>query len=113
MRGGARLRNNLIRHLQTSSRRSPLGPRQAAVANLAVRYAALPPCTCGYLGGAASGALGRTVRGREGRRRLHGTARRVRLHRDVFRCSARLVVIPRPISAVVVGIMGMIMFGLR
>jgi hypothetical protein len=46
-------------------------PREAAVANLAVRYAALPPYTCGYLGGAASGALGRTTRGREGRRRLH------------------------------------------
>jgi hypothetical protein len=33
-------------------------PRAAAITNLAVRYAALPPYTCGYLGGAASGALG-------------------------------------------------------
>jgi hypothetical protein len=54
----------------------------------------LPPYTCGYLGGAVSRALGRTVRGREGRRRLHITVRRIRLHRDVFRCPTRLVIIP-------------------
>jgi hypothetical protein len=46
------------------------------------------------------------MRGREGRRRLHNTARRVRLHRDVFRCPARLVVIPWSITAIVPGFMG-------
>jgi hypothetical protein len=33
----------------------------------------LSPYMCGYLRGAASGALGRTARGREGHRRLHDT----------------------------------------
>jgi hypothetical protein len=32
-------------------------PRLAVVANLAVRYTTLPPCTCGYHEGAAFGAL--------------------------------------------------------
>jgi hypothetical protein len=93
MRAGAAIRLTLIsppanEQLLVSRR------REAAVANLAVRYTALPPCTCGYLRGAASGALERTTRGREGQRRLHDTAQRVRLHRDVFHCPARLVVIP-------------------
>jgi hypothetical protein len=54
--------------------------RLAAIVNLAVRYVTLPPCTCGYLGGATSGALGRTARGLEGRRQLHENARRARLY---------------------------------
>ena len=32
-------------------------------ADLAVRRLTLPPCTCGYLGGAASVALGRAAQG--------------------------------------------------
>jgi hypothetical protein len=57
----------------------------------------LPPCMCGYLGGATSGALGRTAQGREGHRGLHDTARHVRLHRDDFYC---------PITVEVLGLWG-------
>jgi hypothetical protein len=77
----------------TNQQPHPSGPRQTIVANLAVRYVALLPCTCRYLGGAASRALGRTARGHEGRRRLHDTTRRVCLHQDDFCCRAHLVVI--------------------
>jgi len=31
------------------------------LADLAVRLATLPPCTCGYLGGVAPAALGRAI----------------------------------------------------
>jgi hypothetical protein len=37
----------------------PSRPRQVSVANLTGRYAMLPPYTWGYLGGAASRALGK------------------------------------------------------
>ena len=67
---------------------------QAAIVNLVVRYVVSPPCTIGYLGGATSRALGQTARGCEGHRRLHDTARHIRLHRDCFCCPMRLVVIP-------------------
>jgi hypothetical protein len=77
----------------TNQQLHPSLPRQATVANLVVRYPMLPPCMYGYLGGATSGALERTVQGCEERRRLHHISRRVRLRRDDFRCPSCLVVI--------------------
>jgi hypothetical protein len=42
----------------------------------------------------AFGALGRTVRTHDGRRRLHDTIRQIHLYRDDFCRPAHLVVIP-------------------
>lgn len=61
MRGGDTIRVNLICPPEYQQSR-PSRPHHAAVANLVIRCAALPPCTCGYLERAASGALGRTTR---------------------------------------------------
>jgi hypothetical protein len=70
----------------------------------------LPPCTCGYLGGAAFGALGWAAReGHEGRDVRNCTAcypRRVRLYRDGFSAIAHLVVITWSLTTSVSGLSG-------
>ena len=92
MRGGAlELGQAILLNQQRNLPRSHL----VASADLAVRLVTLPPCTCGYLVGAASVALGRTPR--EDPVVVHGTLWRGsdQLHQRVTRSSVptHLVVI--------------------